>query len=165
MGNVSEGAMNLIIRGLTVADEPRWRELYREYLEFYEAQKSETSIDLVWQRLSLNPRQIQSCIAELDGVVVGFCHFHYQISTWSDTTQCYLEDLYVDEAARGQGIARSLIDSVKAQAVSHAATELYWITRQSNLRAQALYDKVAAKTDFIRYEVSLTGSSDQSEPE
>jgi ribosomal protein S18 acetylase RimI-like enzyme len=150
--------MTVLVRDLTLADEPRWRELYREYLEFYEAQKSETSIDLVWQRLTSEPPQIHSFVAELDGLVVGLCHFHYQVSTWSDTTQCYLEDMYVDEAVRRQGVARTLIESVKAQAASNAATEMYWITRQSNLRAQALYDKVATKTDFIRYEVSLTES-------
>ncbi len=150
--------MNLIIRDLTLADEPSWRELYREYLEFYEAQKSETSIDLVWQRLTTEPPHIQGIVAELDGVVVGFCHFHYQVSTWSDTSQCYLEDLYVDEAYRRHGIAGSLIAAVKSQAKSNSATELYWLTRLVNLRAQSLYDKVATKTDFIRYEVSLIES-------
>ena len=147
--------MTVLVRDLTLADEPRWRQLYGEYLEFYEAQKSETSIDLVWQRLTSEPPQIHSLVAELNGEVVGICHFHYQVSTWSDTTQCYLEDMYVDEAVRRQGIARTLIESVKTQAASSAATELYWITRQSNLRAQALYDKVATKTDFIRYEALL----------
>ena len=147
--------MTVMVRDLTLADEVRWRQLYREYLEFYEAQKSETSIDLVWQRLTSEPPQIQGLVAELNGEVVGFCHFHYQVSTWSDTTQCYLEDMYVDEAVRRQGVARALIESVKTQAASNAATEMFWITRQSNLRAQALYDKVATKTDFIRYEALL----------
>jgi len=147
--------MTVLVRGLTLADEPRWRELYGEYLDFYEAQKSVTSIDLVWQRLTSELPQIQSHVAVLDGLVVGFCHFHYQVSTWSDTTQCYLEDMYVDEAVRRQGVARTLIEQVKVQAASDSATEMYWITRQSNLRAQALYDKVATKTDFIRYEVLL----------
>jgi len=147
--------MTVLVRGLTLADEPRWRELYGEYLDFYEAQKSVTSIDLVWQRLTSELPQIQSHVAVLDGLVVGFCHFHYHVSTWSDTTQCYLEDMYVDEAVRRQGVARTLIEQVKVQAASDSATEMYWITRQSNLRAQALYDKVATKTDFIRYEVLL----------
>jgi len=152
--------MTVLVRELTLADEPRWRQLYGEYLEFYEAQKSETSIDLVWQRLTSEPPQIQGLVAELNGEVVAICHFHYQVSTWSDTTQCYLEDMYVDEAVRRQGVARALIESVKTQAASSAATELYWITRQSNLRAQALYDKVATKTDFIRYEALLAQPTD-----
>lgn len=150
--------MTVLVRDLTLADEPRWRELYREYLEFYEAQKSETSIDLVWQRLITEPPHIQNVVAELNGQVVGICHFHYQVSTWSDTSQCYLEDLYVDEAFRRHGVAGSLIAAVKSQARSNAATELYWLTRLVNLRAQSLYDRVANKTDFIRYEVSLTES-------
>ena len=153
--------MTVLVRDLTIADEPRWRELYGKYLEFYEAHKAQSSIDLVWQRLTSEPPQIQSYIAEFDGEVVGICHFHYQVSTWSDTTQCYLEDLYVDEVARGQGVAGALIHGVKAQAASNAATEMFWITRQSNVRAQSLYSKVANKTDFIRYEVILTETSAQ----
>jgi ribosomal protein S18 acetylase RimI-like enzyme len=60
------------------------------------------------------------------------------------------------ESQRGQGVARQLISAVKDRAREAGSTELFWITRASNLRAQALYDKIAVKRDFIRYEIDLT---------
>jgi ribosomal protein S18 acetylase RimI-like enzyme len=88
-------------------------------------------------------------------VVVGIVHFHYQLSTWAQTWHCYLEDLYVSEDARGKGAARALIEEVKRLAIERKCSELFWITKESNQIARKLYDKVAAVSDFVRYEIRL----------
>ena len=68
---------------------------------------------------------------------------------------CYLQDLFVDEAARGQGAARALIAAVGDRAREAGSTRLYWLTQDHNAVARALYDKVAKHTGFIRYEYPL----------
>jgi GNAT superfamily N-acetyltransferase len=146
--------MPLIIRPIAVQDKAAWHELYVSYLKFYETEPIDSAIEIVWQRLTGEP-EIQGLVAELDGVIVGVTHFHYQLSTWANTFNCYLEDLYVSEETRGQGVAHALIAAVKKLAIEHKCSELFWITKESNQVARKLYDKVAKISDFVRYEISL----------
>ena len=146
--------MSLVVRRLSIEDKPAWHELYLGYLKFYESEPNDLAIEIVWQRLTGEP-EIQGLVAELDGVIVGITHFHYQLSTWANTFNCYLEDLYVSEEARGNGVATALIAEVKKLAIEHKCSELFWITKENNQVARKLYDKVAKISDFVRYEIPL----------
>ena len=145
----------ITVRQIKPSDRDAWQALYLAYLKFYESEPIETSTELVWARLTAEAPIIQGLVAEVDGQVVGFAHFHYQLTTWSHTGHCYLEDLFVHEDSRGQGVARALIEAVRARAVERGYSELFWITRSTNKTARTLYDKVATATDFIRYEIPL----------
>lgn len=146
--------MSITVRQIEPRDKTSWQELYLAYLKFYETEPIESGVSLVWQRLTGEP-EIQGLVAEFDGAVVGIAHFHYQLSTWSDTFNCYLEDLYVSEEARGKGAATVLIAEVKKLAMEQECSELFWITKGSNALARKLYDKVAVASDFVRYEIKL----------
>lgn len=143
------------MRGIQLSDKPAWQELFFNYLNFYETSPSDVNTELAWQRLTSPEPEIQGLVAESNGVVVGIVHFHYQLSTWTDTFDCYLEDLYVAEEARGNGVARALIQAVKEFSTEQKCSKLFWITKESNSTARKLYDKVASLSDFIRYEVRL----------
>jgi ribosomal protein S18 acetylase RimI-like enzyme len=75
--------------------------------------------------------------------------------TWSTEGRCYLEDLFVEPAARGQGAGRALIEATAARAREEGCDELYWITATDNATARRLYDRVATLSDFVRYEIEL----------
>ena len=143
------------MRQITPADRADWQRLYLAYLEFYETEPIESSTELVWSRLVNSEPEIQGLVVEDDGRIIGITHFHYQLSTWTHTWHCYLEDLYVDKESRGKGVARALINEVKTLATDKGCSELFWITRSTNETARKLYDKVATPTDFVRYELIL----------
>ena len=143
--------MSINVRQLQVGDKPAWEELFFAYLKFYETSPSDVNSELLWDRLTNPEPQIQALVAEANGVVIGIVHFHYQLSTWSDTSYCYLEDLYVAEGARENGVAKALIQQVQELAIKQGCTELFWITKESNSIARKLYDKVANLSDFVRY--------------
>jgi ribosomal protein S18 acetylase RimI-like enzyme len=147
--------MVIKVRKIELSDNPSWQEIFFDYLKFYETSPGDVNTELVWQRLTSPDTEIQGLVAESNGEVVGIVHFHYQLSTWTDTFDCYLEDLYVAEEARGNGAARALIQAVKELATERKCSKLFWITRESNSTARKLYDKVATLSDFIRYEVKL----------
>ena len=143
------------MRQIALADRADWERLYLAYLEFYESEPIESSTELVWSRLTSASPEIQGLVVEDDGQIVGITHFHYQLSTWTHTWHCYLEDLYVEKRSRGKGAGRALINEVKALATDKGCSELFWITRSMNETARKLYDKVATPTDFVRYEIML----------
>jgi len=143
------------IRHIEIQDKSSWLKLYLAYLKFYESQAIESSTELLWDRLTKIEPEIQGLVAESNGEILGIAHFHYQLSTWSHTFHCYLEDLYVSEDARGKGLATALIAEVKKLALERNCSELFWITKESNHVARKLYDKVAAVSDLVRYEIML----------
>jgi GNAT superfamily N-acetyltransferase len=147
--------MSINVRQIREADKSSWLELYLAYLRFYNASPDDMDSELLWDRLRNSDPEIQGLVAESNGIVVGIAHFHYQLSTWSDTFHCYLEDLYVDEGERGNGIATALIGKVEELAIKQGCSELYWITKESNTVARKLYDQVATLSDFVRYEKKL----------
>jgi GNAT superfamily N-acetyltransferase len=51
----------------------------------------------------------ETLLAELDGTAVGFALFFHNYSTWQGRRGLHLEDLYVDDHARGNGLGMDLM--------------------------------------------------------
>ena len=62
-------------------------------------------------------REFEAVLAFLDGEPAGLAVFHPRFSTWLGRPGMYLEDLYVAEKARGQGVGRRLMARLAAIAV------------------------------------------------
>ena len=57
-------------------------------------------------------RRFEVLIAEIDRKPMGFALFFPNYSTWEGRPGLYIEDIFVEEAARGTGIGRKLIAAV-----------------------------------------------------
>jgi ribosomal protein S18 acetylase RimI-like enzyme len=90
-------------------------------------------------------------VAERAGKLLGIVNCVIHRATWTKTHYCYLEDLFVSPDARGLGVGRALIEAVYARADELGATRVYWLTKEDNSTARALYDKVAKYAGFIQY--------------
>jgi len=71
-----------------------------------------------------DPRRFEVLIAELDGRAVGFTLFFPRYSTWHGRHGLYIEDIFVDESARGTGIGRKLIAAVAKIAQARGASRI-----------------------------------------
>lgn len=149
------GGMTFAIRTATPADETEWRGLWAQYLAFYDVRLAETITQATWARI-INPASpVSARLAWKDGGPVGFAIHHHHASTWVAGDDCYLEDLFVAEAARGLGVGRALIDDLLGIARARGWHRLYWHTDEDNARARALYDDYAASDGHIRYRLKL----------
>lgn len=145
--------MSTTIRPLTKSDEPRWRELWQAYLEFYNSSVPETVTATTFSRLLDEKRTQQNAlVAEHGGRIVGIVHFIYHAHNWRVEDVCYLQDLYVDAAVRGTGAGRALIEAVYAAADGNGTPSVYWLTQDFNTTARTLYDRVAKLTPFVKYQ-------------
>jgi GNAT superfamily N-acetyltransferase len=144
-----------VIRALTEADRAGWQPLWEGYLRFYRETLPASVSDTTFDRLCARRDGLFGYVAEEDGVLVGLAHGVVHGSTWSTAPVCYLSDLYVDPAARGDGAARALIDAVVAEARTLGAAEVYWHTQEFNGRARSLYDQVGELRSWVVYEVPL----------
>ena len=143
------------VRALAPSDKSRWLELWRGYIEFYQASIPEAQYELTWERLLDASYNLNGLVAEVDGTMQGIVHFSFQTSTWSPTNYCYLEDLFVDPSMRGAGVGRSLIDTVHDLAVKSGSTRLYWNTDRSNETARKLYDSYLKESGKVQYRIAL----------
>lgn len=141
------------IRPVRPDDEPRWRELWKGYCDFYESVVPDDVTAETWRRLHDPDWQVYGFVAEDDGQVVGFVNYLLHPSTWATAPSCYLEDLYADPGVRGKGVGRALIDAVTAEAERHGWRHVYWHTHETNERARRLYDTYAKADGFVKYVV------------
>jgi len=145
--------MELRIAPLTASDRADWERLARGYKEFYKTIVPDSGYAATWNRL-LRDEDVFAIGAKRDGELVGIAQYLFHVSIWTPTT-CYLQDLFVDPSARGQGVARALIENVAAIARERGTQRLYWHTQEHNAMARALYDKLAKFNGFIRYDFPL----------
>jgi GNAT superfamily N-acetyltransferase len=138
------------VRPLGPADRDRWEVLARGYKDFYETHVPPSGYEQTWRRL-LAGTEVHGIGAWLDGRLVGIAHYLCHVTVWA-AENCYLQDLFVDEAVRGRGVARALIERVASVARERGCARLYWATKEDNAVARALYDKVATFSGFIRYD-------------
>jgi GNAT superfamily N-acetyltransferase len=140
------------IRPLEAGDRAQWGALWSGYLRFYRQHLPEEVTAGTFARLIDARAPLHGLIAERDGKLVGFVHFQFHPTSWSLRDSCYLEDLYVDPQARGGGIGGALIRAVYEAADRAQAASVYWLTQEFNAEGRALYDTLARRTSFIRYE-------------
>jgi GNAT superfamily N-acetyltransferase len=140
------------IRPLLPADEEHWRVLFREYREFYELPESEVVVSRAWGWF-MDPRhECKALIAESNGVILGFAHHRRFSSPYTGTTGLFLDDLFTDPAARGRGVGRALIGRLTEMAAAEGRSVVQWVTAEDNHQAQALYDTLAKRTNWVTYE-------------
>jgi ribosomal protein S18 acetylase RimI-like enzyme len=136
-----------------IAYEP-WLSLWADYLG---TQFTSMEADVhpgTFARLNDPQSSLQGLVAIKDKPV-GFAHFYFHASTYSLAPACTLDDLYVAPECRGQGVARQLIEAVAARAREAGAYVLHWKTRDSNLSAISLYDKIGSRSGFLSYRLDL----------
>jgi hypothetical protein len=93
-------------------------------------------------------------------------HYIFHRNTILLGPTCYLQDLFTDEAWRGKGIGKGLINAVYEQARIAGSTRVYWQTHESNLTAMKLYGWLRSlkrgARNLTRMRTGLWSSSNQS---
>ena len=140
------------VRSVDKNDYMQWKVLWDKYNTFYDREDFPLEItELTWSRFFDKNEPIYAMVAEIEGNVIGIVHYLFHRSTSRIELSCYLQDLYVNENMRGQGVARKLIEAVYQKAKTSGSKRVYWQTKEDNLRARKLYDKVADLSGFIVY--------------
>ncbi|HUE91668.1 GNAT family N-acetyltransferase [Pseudomonas sp.] len=143
--------MSIEIRPASTADHAAWLPLWQGYLDFYQAEIAAEVSTITWQRFLDPAEPMHAALAWQDGRAVGLVHFIYHRSCWTVGDYCYLQDLFVADGLRGDGIGRLLIEHVYAQARAAGASRVHWLTQESNSNARQLYDRIADRSGFIQY--------------
>ena len=139
------------IRKMSLDERAVWEELWIAYLDFYNTKICEKTKSVTWARLHDPNEPLHLLGASLSGRVVGIAHYLFHRSCWTAGDYCYLQDLFVTKDARGKGVGSQLIKQVEKNVRAAGASRIYWLTKEENLPARALYDKLGDRSGFIQY--------------
>jgi GNAT superfamily N-acetyltransferase len=138
----------LNIRPAIREDVPLLRALIRE-LAAYE-KKAHKAVakeeDLLRDGFGPQPK-FRALIAEWNGEPAGYASFFYFYSTFQGRPALFLEDLFVSDKFRGQGIGKALLVAVAKLALDENCFGLRWEVLDWNTPAIKFYEKLGA--DFL----------------
>lgn len=146
---------DMYVRRAQPGDFDQWTLLWRSYLAFYDEPQDAQITQTTWQRLIDEKEPMYAFVVIRDGQVVGFAHLIGHHSTWSQKDRLYLNDLFIAQPHRQNGLARLLLEHARHFAASNNYEWLYWTTREGNATARTLYDQIANRTDFVQYRIFI----------
>ncbi|HEX7687776.1 MAG TPA: GNAT family N-acetyltransferase [Burkholderiaceae bacterium] len=133
------------IRFATRADLPAIVGLIRELAVYEKLEHLATATPERLEPHLFGERPAAEClVAEQGGAVVAFALFFHNFSTFLCRPGLYLEDLYVQPAARGTGLGRRLLQRLAAIAVERGCGRFEWSVLDWNVDAQAFYARMGA---------------------
>lgn len=91
-----------------------------------------------------DPPHAGCLLAELDGKPAGFATFFYSFSTYLGRRGIWLDDLYVNEDQRAQGVGKALLKKLAVMASEQGCGRIEWTTAMKNERALDFYRRMGA---------------------
>ena len=89
----------------------------------------------------------------------GVAQVRYRLSVWTGVEDCWLEDVFVADSARGRGLGRALVEAVVARARERGCKRVQLDVDADNAPARTLYeavgfrDKAAGGTQFLQLDL------------
>ncbi len=72
----------------------------------------------------------------------GVAQLRYRLSVWTGAPDCWLEDLFVHESARGHGLGRALVEAAFERARARGCRRIELDTNDTNTGAIRLYESL-----------------------
>ena len=123
--------------------------------ENMEDQITATAEDL--RRSIFEKRQAEVVIGWIDHHPAAFALYFYNYSTFLGKANLFLDDLYVKEKFRGQGIGRAMLQYLSQTAVENSCERLDWLCLDWNLAAAGFYKGLGAQVLDDRRVFRLSG--------
>ncbi|WP_329127733.1 GNAT family N-acetyltransferase [Streptomyces sp. NBC_01465] len=136
-------------------DRALWQPLFEQYCAFYDVDADQAHVDRVWAWIQ-DPEIAAYCVVarDEDDRPIGLAHYRPWNWTTRGATGCFLDDLFVDPAHRGEGVADALIREVRRIAAEQGWAAVRWLTGNDNFRAQAVYERHAQRIGLQVYQVA-----------
>lgn len=136
----------MILRAMNPEDLSQLPRLCRahaahEGLAFVESGQAER-----WREALFGPRpRLFGWVCEADAALVGYMTATIDYSTWSARPFVYLDCLYLEPQARGQGLGRRAMAVLEAFAIEQGCAEIQWQTPPDNDLGLGFYRAIGAR--------------------
>ena len=139
------------IRPIDQQDFSNLLEMIKEFSEF-ENTYGEVTNSL--EQMLDEHDHIQGFIAEIDGKIAGYSTYYFPYHTW--VGKClHMDDLFIRERYRGQGVGKALFEAVLEIAKKEGCKRMKWQVSDWNEEAQAFYKAQGAEISNNEYDCRL----------
>ena len=142
-----------MIREIQLKDKKQWEKLYKGYANFYKVEMNNKILQIVWNWLHDKNHEVEGIVYEINGNIVALAHYRRMPRPLRGQDIGFLDDLFVDPKYRGQKIGEKILNELKKISKSKGWNLIRWVTHDNNLRAKALYDRVAENIHCDVYEL------------
>jgi GNAT superfamily N-acetyltransferase len=134
---------------IRTADVTDYETLYSMMRDFAHFQKTPERLTLTLEQLKVD-KDIFQCIVAVtsDNQIVGFSTWFFAYYSWTGKA-VYMDDLYVVELYRNQGVGSRLIEAVIQVAKNAGCTKVKWQVSRWNDAGIRYYKKIGATIDEI----------------
>ena len=133
------------IRPVTPADVPRVHEMLRGLAEYEKLTDILTGTpEMLREALFGAGPRLEGLVAEKDGALVGYALYHFTWSSFRTNQRMWLEDLFVQETARGTGAGEALMRAFAADALARGCHRVDWHVLEWN-PARGFYERLGAR--------------------
>jgi GNAT superfamily N-acetyltransferase len=146
----------ITVRDLAERDREAWQTLYAGYGDFYSIPLTPEKADRVWAWLMDPNYEAFGLVAvDEDDRPVAVAHYRQFARLLADGIGIYLDDLFTVAPARGTGAGTALIGRLEEIARERGAGIVRWITANDNFVGQRLYDRLATRTKWVTYDLTV----------
>jgi len=139
-----------LIRTITQSDFDAWNNMYKAYIDGNQATR-----DKLWAWLVNTSHEVEGLVAtDETGLIVGFVHYRPFLVPHIAETGGFIDDLFVMPNARGNNVAKALVEAVVEIGKQHNWKGIRWITDEANTSAIKAYDKFATRTTWVTYDIA-----------
>ena len=147
------------VRPVNADEFAAWTRLFRGYAEFYHWPTSDEHQRQIWGWIH-DDHSLEALVAvAVDqrgseiGEPQGLAHLREWVRPLRGVISGYLDDLFVEPAARGSGVVEALFAEINHLALERNWAVVRWTTADDNYRARAVYDQRATRTTWITYDM------------
>lgn len=150
-------AAELEIAPITVEQYEELLPLIAAYQRFYEVEEIDEERNRAFFRRFLAPSEDGLLLgARSEGRLIGYACLYWHFSSTQAVETVLMNDLYVDESVRGEGVGRKLIEATAEVARERGVPSIEWSTAPDNHTAQRLYDSTGAeRSEWFSYELRV----------
>ena len=91
------------------------------------------------------PPKYEAYLGKTGDIAVGYVTFYFTYSTFLARPTLYLEDIFVREECRGQGLGREMLNFCRNVARDRGCGRMEWMVLDWNLPAIRFYEKTGAR--------------------
>lgn len=132
------------IRLAPASEGPQVARLLAGFRDYYgESEPSTEAMAAAVERLIGDPTTEYLLAGE---PACAVAQLRYRLSVWTGAEDCWLEDLFVEEPARGKGVGRALTEACVHRARQRGCRRIQLDANESNETAIALYRDIGFET-------------------
>lgn len=135
---------------ISPVEEKDMADIYELYKEFaiYEKLEDYFSASLEeMQRMMFEEKLLHILKAEVEGKLAGFAAYYYQLVSFPAKKVLYLEDIFVKESYRGNGIGNLFFEKLEKIARENDCLKMTWKCLEWNQNSRSFYEHIGAKLD------------------